>query len=158
MVSSCIEQTMVKEVGVREATGNNDGKRVGEYQKTTNNKAGDSWCASFVKWCFNQCGISTPITGWSPSAENRKNLVYKNSRFYQEPKTGDVFTVYSVSKKRIVHTGFYYKFYNSRIYESIEGNTSPSAVLGSKSDVNGNGVYKKLRSYQSTYSISRWFN
>ena len=42
MASSCIEQTMVKEIGVREATGNNDGKRVGEYQKTTNNKAGDS--------------------------------------------------------------------------------------------------------------------
>lgn len=149
---------MIKQVGVREATGNNDGKMVEIYQKSTNSPKNSSWCASFVKWCFDQCGISTTITAWSPSAENRKDIIYKNNRFYKEPKTGDVFTIYSISKKRIVHTGFYYKFYNSRIYESVEGNTSPHANIGSTQDVNGDGVYRKLRSYNATYSISRWFN
>ena len=147
---NCVVRTIEKEVGIKEATGNNDGKRVEEYLRTTNLGKGFSWCASFVKWAFLKCGIKTPITAWSPTAHNSKNIVYFKNRFEQEPKPGDVFTIYSINQKRIVHTGFFYNFYNSRIYETIEGNTNNN---GSS---NGDGVYKRKRSYHQTYSITRW--
>lgn len=148
---------MDSQVGVKELTGNNDGFNVEKYQKSTNSPKNSSWCASFVKWCFLQCGKNVAITAWSPSAHNSKNIIMMNGKFYKEPINSDVFTIYSISKKRIVHTGFYYKYYNSKVFVTVEGNTSGNGVLsGSVLDVNGNGVYKKLRSYNAIYSITRW--
>lgn len=148
--SSCIIQVADREVGVREATGHNDGLRVGEYQKTTGNRKGDSWCASFVKWVYLQCGVSLPINGAAKSCFNKDGLVYYQTRFIQEPKPGDIFTIYSSSERRICHTGLYRGYYNSRIYTTIEGNTNDN---GSS---NGIGVFKRLRSYKATYAISRF--
>lgn len=144
-------------MGIKELTGNNDGVEIEKYQKAANAPKNSSYCAAFVKWCFLQCGISTPITAWSPSAHNPKNIVYFRSRFLKEPKQGDVFTIYSISKKRIVHTGFYYSHYNSKLFMTAEANTSNNgAISGSILDVNGHGNYKKLRSYNTIYSITRW--
>lgn len=139
----------MKEVGVREATGKNDGKRVEEYLRITGLGKGYSWCAAFVKWCLAQCGVVTPITAWSPSAENRSNMVYKHTMF-QKPKSGDVFCLWSQSKGRIAHTGFFHKEVNESVYQTVEGNTSDGGSF------NGDGVYMRKRSYKSTYSISRW--
>jgi len=152
-----LTEVLDSQVGVRELTNSNDGVQVNAYQKSTGNKTGDSWCASFCKWCWLQIGRNIPITGWSPSCFNPKNIVYFQGKFKQEPKTGDLFTIYSIAKKRIVHTGCYYSYYNSRVYVTVEGNTSNSgAISGSSLDTNGNGVYKKLRSYNATYAISRF--
>ena len=147
----CVSCVYLQEVGVKELTGNNDGARVEEYQKATGNKRGDSYCASFVVWCFKQAGVTTTITAWSPTAENRKNLVYSGGEFIKEPREADVFTIYSQSKKRICHTGFFHKRINDAIYESVEANTNDN---GSS---NGDGVYKRKRSFRGTHSISRWF-
>ncbi|HRO18524.1 MAG TPA: hypothetical protein PLU07_10055, partial [Ferruginibacter sp.] len=65
---------------------------------------------------------------------------------------GDVFTLYYAHLKRIGHTGFHHKKINSSVYESVEGNTN---AAGSRE---GDGVYKKKRSYNATHSISRWQN
>jgi hypothetical protein len=141
---------MESQIGVRENLGVNDGVQIRKYLKAANINYPASYCAAFVKWVFLQCGIKTPITAWSPTAHNSKNIVYFKNRFEQEPKCGDVFTIYSTSQKRIVHTGFFYSFYNTRIYETIEGNTNDN---GSS---NGDGVYKRKRSYHQTYSITKW--
>lgn len=154
--NDCLKKTMDSQVGVKELTGNNDGKEIAKYLKTVGLSEGYAYCAAFVKWVFLQCNIKTPITAWSPTAYNSKTIVYKDGRFYDEPKIGDVFVIYSLSKKRIVHTGFYYSFYNSKVFMTCEGNTSPSGAVGSKSDIDGHGVYKKLRSYNQTYAITRW--
>lgn len=146
----CVSCVYLKELGVREATGHNDGERVEQYQKSTKNRSGDSWCASFVKWCFDQAKVKTTITGWSPSAQNSRNLVYAKGVFIKEPQEADVFTIYSISQKRIHHTGFFHRRINEAIYETVEGNTN---VDGSS---NGNGVYMRRRSFHATYTISRW--
>ena len=39
------------EIGVKEATGNNDGRRVAEYLGYTGFGEGYAWCAAFVSWC-----------------------------------------------------------------------------------------------------------
>lgn len=155
LANPCVKATMNSQVGVKELTGNNDGRQVEAYLKTVGLGKGYSYCAAFVKWVFLQCGFKTNINAWSPTAHNSKNVVYEKGHFLKEPKTGDVFTIYSLSKKRIVHTGFYYEFYNSKVYLTVEGNTSPTGAVGSRADIDGHGVYKKLRSYNQTHSITR---
>lgn len=147
--TECLVKTMDSQIGVREV-GNNGGEIVGQYQKTTGNRSGDSWCASFVKWVYLQCGINLPINGAAKSCFNKNGLIYYQNKFLEEPRPGDIFTIYSTSEKRICHTGLYRGYYNSRIYTTIEGNTNDN---GSS---NGIGVFKRLRSYKATYAISRW--
>jgi hypothetical protein len=38
------------ELGIKEATGNNDGPRVEEYLRYTNLGSGYEWCSAFVCW------------------------------------------------------------------------------------------------------------
>ncbi len=155
LANNCLIQVAESQVGVKEKTGNNDGVQVEAYLRSVGLGKGFSYCSAFVKWVFLQCGIKTNINAWSPTAHNSKNVVFQKGRFEQEPKPMDVFTIYSLSKKRIVHTGFYRSYYNSKLFLTIEGNTSPTGAVGSKADIDGHGVYRKLRSYNQTYSITR---
>jgi len=147
--SSCITDVADSQIGVREI-GENGGWRVGQYQKSTGNKQGDSWCSSFVHWCYLQCGKTIPTNGGAYSNLNYKHLVYFNNKFKESPIPGDIFTIYSISQKRIHHTGFYRDKYNDKMYYTVEGNTNTN---GSS---NGIGVFKRIRSYNTTYSISRF--
>jgi len=50
----------VSQIGVREATGNNDGVPIEKY-------AGGrqaAWCAYFVMWCYRQAGVELPGNRW----------------------------------------------------------------------------------------------
>src|SRR5690606_29450817 len=61
------------EVGVREATGNNDGPRVAEYLRYCGLDEGYEWCAAFVSWCHGRAGYATPRNAWAAALfpENR---------------------------------------------------------------------------------------
>lgn len=148
---SCVSNTYHSQVGVREATGKNDGKQVEAYLKSVKLGKGYAWCAAYVKWVFDQCGIPTTINAMALSAHRPGHLVYSKGKKLKEPKAGDVFTLYYAHLKRIGHTGFFDKEINSKVYRTVEGNTN---AAGSRE---GDGVYIKYRSYNSTYSISRWF-
>lgn len=139
-----------KYIGVREATGNNDGFEVEMFLKSVGLEKGNSWCAAFVHFCLNEAGIPNTITGWSPTAHNPNNVVWFNRKLLKPAQQGDVFTLYSGSLGRIHHTGFYDGTVNTSIYQTVEGNTN---IDGSS---NGNGVYARKRSFNSTYSITRW--
>ncbi|MDF2381308.1 CHAP domain-containing protein [Nostoc ellipsosporum NOK] len=148
---SRLQQVYTSQIGVREATGRNDGPEVERYLRAVGLGKGNAWCAAFVRWCFDQVGIRTPITAWSPTAYNAKNPVWRNGRLITEPRPGDVFCLWYPSLGRIAHTGFYDRRINSTVYESVEGNTNEA---GSRS---GDGVYRRKRSFRATYVISRWF-
>lgn len=148
--SSDLTPIYLSEIGVREATGKNDGKRVEQYLHSTGNHKGEPWCASFVRWCFDQAGIKTKITGAAASAENPRNLIFAKGRFLKPAQPGDVFCIYSYSKGRINHTGFFHRLLNNSLFESVEGNTNNTG------SAEGDGVYRRIRSLKATYSISRW--
>lgn len=147
---TCVKQVYTTQIGVREATGKNDGKEVEMYLRNAGLGKGYAWCAAFVKWCFNQCGITPPISAWSPSCHNRNNVVMMYGRYQKKPIAGDVFTIWNIKLKRIAHTGFFHRQINSTIYETVEGNTNDG---GSRE---GDGVYLRRRSINATYSITRW--
>lgn len=146
-----VQKAYTSQIGVREATGKNDGKAVEMYLKSVNLGKGYAWCSAFVKWSFDQAAVKTTITAWSPSAFNPKNVVLtKDHKFLKEPRAGDVFVLFYPSLKRVGHTGFYDYTLNSKIYSTVEGNTNEA---GSRE---GDGVYRKYRSFNATYGISRW--
>ncbi len=151
----CISQPSLtsiyrSQVGVREATGRNDGRAVEMYLRSVNQRAGAPWCAAFVRWSFDSARIRTTIAAWSPTAHNARNLIYAQRRFTKDPRAGDVFTIWYSRLGRIGHTGFYDGRLNDRLYQTVEGNTNEA---GSRE---GDGVYRKYRSFNSTYSITRW--
>lgn len=150
-----ITEVYMSQEGVRELTGNNDGKDVEKYLKAVGLGKGYAYCAAYLRWSYDQAKIKTTINGAAASAHNRNNLVLFEHKFIKDPEPGDAFTLWYSKLNRIGHTGFFHKRVNSSVYESYEANTG----AGSAIDVGtreGDGVYHKYRSFNATYSISRW--
>lgn len=144
---ACVVDWYMSKIGIREKTGNNDGVDVEYFLSTVGLGKGAAWCAAFVHAGLIHCGVENNITGWSPTAYDPKKVVYFKGQFFGEPQSGDVATIYFPSKRRIAHAMFYHKRRSSSIFESVEGNTNSA---GSRE---GDGVYKKIRSFHSIYSI-----
>lgn len=132
------------QLGVREATGNNDGKEVESYLKYTANKKGEPWCASFVSWVFGQAGYAKPKTAWSPA-------LFPMTRQLVNPAPATVFGIYFTSLKRIAHCGFVEDRHGDWLI-TIEGNTN---VDGSRE---GDGVYRKRRNVKSVTYFADWMS
>lgn len=145
-----LQDIYLSQLGVREATGNNDGPEVEMYLRSTGLGKGYAWCAAFVHWCLEEADIPNTVNAWSPTAENKDHIIYRARQALDEPEPGDVFTLYYTNLGRIGHTGFYNKKISDVTFESVEGNTN------SQSSREGNGVFKRYRPLNSTHSISRW--
>lgn len=147
-----LQKIYTSQIGVREATGNNDGKFVEMYLQTVGLTKGYPWCAAFVKWCYLEVGIleATKINGMALSVDKPDERIYYKGKFTNEPRAGDAFTLFYPKLNRIGHTGFFDKRQNESIFLSVEGNTNGQ---GSRE---GDGVYRKYRSFKATYSICRW--
>lgn len=145
-----LEKIYTGQIGVREKTGHNDGPAVEMYLRSVGLNKGFAWCAAFVHWCLVQADIKNNVRGAAASARNNDDLVLYRHKFLQEPRAGDVFTLWFNSMHGEHHTGFFDRKINSSVFASVEGNTNEQ---GSRE---GDGVYKKYRSFNATYSISRW--
>lgn len=146
-----VQDVYTRNIGVREIPkGSNWGPSIKVYLNSVNVKTPAAWCAAFVHYCLSKAGIPNTITAWSPTAHNPKNLVYFQNKLLKGPEPGDVFCLWFPKLKRIAHTGFFDRQQNNSIFVSVEGNTNEA---GSRE---GDGVYRKYRSYKATYSISRW--
>ncbi|TYR37122.1 CHAP domain-containing protein [Sphingobacterium phlebotomi] len=135
------------EIGVREATGNNDGERVEVYLAYTGLGKGHAWCAAFVSWCYAQAGFPEPRNAWSPA-------LFPNARTYcrgnacRDSKTSvrikpaDVFGIYGYGAKRINHVG---------LVQGIE----PNYILTVEGNVE-NRVLAKRRHLSTINAFSNW--
>lgn len=137
------------EVGVREATGNNDGAEVEAYLASTGLGPGYAWCASFISWSFQQEGYSIPKTAWSPSLFPEKRVIWPDKG--KVPQTSDVFGIYIPSVKRIAHAGFIEKWGENMLL-TIEGNTNPAGGY------EGDGVYRRRRRTKSIHRVADWIS
>lgn len=147
-----LQEIYTSYIGVREKTGSNDGKEVEMFLRSVGLGKGYAWCAAFVKYCMLEAGIKSAekMNGMALSCENKKNMVFQKGIHLKEAMPGDVFTLYYARLGRIGHTGFFDKDINGTLYESVEGNTN------NQNSREGDGVYRRKRSYNSTFSISRW--
>lgn len=140
-----IIETYRAEIGVKEDTGKNDGKRVEEFLKAANLQKGNEWCAAFVVWVHRQHSVKVPISGWSPSWFPASNTIYDRTKSDNKtPLAGDVAGIWVNTKGRIGHIFF--------IDEWKDGDTKCTTVEGNYS----NQVLRKFRPKAQIYKVSRW--
>lgn len=130
------------QLGVREATGKNDGPEVAAYLKVTGLKEGQPWCAAFVSWVFAKAGYAQPLTAWSPS-------LFPIHRQTKIIRPAHVFGVYFKALNRIAHAGLVEEQQGNWIV-TIEGNSNAS---GSRE---GDGVYRKRRHIKTIKVYANW--
>lgn len=160
---NCVRSTAASYVGVKERGGNNRAFTDSDLQKkmaAVGWKPGYAWCAFFVRAILDECGIENDISGWSPTAYNKEDVIYTNGRFYQSYRNRDVLVMtlsYSKFKntrryKAIGHTGIVDRI-NERSVRTIEGNTNERGDRDSRSR---DGVYVKIRPLSKNIHITRW--
>lgn len=142
-------------VGVREATGRNDGPEVEAMLRSTGNAKGDPWCASFVYAVAKEAlGVRNPY----PRSAYSPDMVAGGRKDARTARPADTFGIYMASKGRVAHTGLVERL-EGGFAVTIEGNTSNSAALGSAEDreaTNGGGVYRKRRPLSTLYRVKTW--
>ena len=149
------------EVGIREQSGRNDGKRVEEYLAYAGLSKGNPWCAAFVCWALGKAGIENPRSGYSPALFPKSKVVWRRSGGKSAikclttascltlPQPGDVFGIYFPEKGRIAHAGFV-DSWKGNFLITVEGNTN---LAGSRE---GDGVYRKRRLIGAVDRVARW--
>lgn len=145
-----------KEVGVKEATGRNDGE-VDKYLRSVGLGGSRApYCAAFVYWVGQEAlGADNPYprSAWSPEFVRKGVRVTSDTQILG----GEAFGIWFRSKGRIAHTGLVEKRDGSN-FVTIEGNTSSNAAVGSAADREGQGVYRKRRHWRTIHSTRDWLN
>ena len=134
----------LQEIGVQEATGNNDGKRVEEYLAYTGLGKGHAWCAAFVSWCYGQAGLAAPRNAWSPALFPLARRYTTQQIRQGTVRQADLFAIYSSSLQRINHVGIVRKKEGNWIL-TVEGNSADQ-------------VLSKRRPLATIYAFSNWLD
>lgn len=117
------------------------------------------WCAMFVSWCFHQAGdvkkvAASTLKGFASCAAGLSWFAKKNKLVpIGQAQAGDIVFFQFDEDKEPDHVGIVISN-NSKMKQliCIEGNTSD----GTKgSQANGDGVYKKKRSYSLVMAVAR---
>ena len=149
-VRTRVAETYLSQIGVVEATGNNDGPEVESYLAVTGFSAGAPWCAAFVAWAYTINDVPNPRSAWSPSWFPPSNVIYtRGFKSGTYPQQGDVFGLYYANLGRIAHVGFVHQW-GDKIVITVEGNTNED---GSRE---GNRVAMKRRPIRTIYKVSRY--
>ncbi len=109
------------ELGVREATGNNDGVPAQRYSNGQN----EPWCANFVSWTFRQAGLDLPgnqdaIGSCDTMA---RELASRGALFRKgegTPQPGDI--IFFGVPGDLTHVGIVQRVENGQVY-TVEGNS-----------------------------------
>lgn len=130
------------ELGVKEVTGHNDGKRVRQYLVYTGINVPAPWCSAYVSWCFGQAGFKEPRTAWSPS-------LFPTSRLTAVIEPAVVYGIWFPALQRIGHCGMIESVRGDWI-TGLEGNTS---LAGGRE---GEGVYRRIRHRRTISRYADW--
>ena len=122
---------------VRETTGKNDGPWVEAIQRTTGNKKGDPWCASFVNWVLDIAYRDMNPLPATASCDVLLEFARKNQLLTNTPQPGDVFLVMR-TKNDAIHTGIVTEVKADTV-KTIEGTTNREGAR------EGNGVWARER-------------
>jgi hypothetical protein len=150
-------------IGIVEKGGNNKGFTDPYFRKLMEKQGwrpGYAWCSFFVMGVLGECGIPHTITGWSPTAYNRKDVIFTNGKFLQSYSTNDVLVMTlsygdknsKTRYKGIGHTGIV-ELVGKYSVRTVEGNTNDRGTRDSRT---GDGVFRKVRPLSRNLHITRW--
>lgn len=149
----CLVETAESFIGVREATGNNDGPEVEAFLRSTGLGKGYAWCVAFLTFIYEDCGVPNPKSAWSPDWGKEKDMIWQQGMSPRYAMVtalpGDITTFWYTSKGRIAHGEMLYYMTPAKVI-TIGGNTN---VAGSRE---GDGVYVKERRWRSIYRITSY--
>lgn len=148
---TCVAMGAAADVGVREASGRNDGPEVERYLAHVGLGPGYAWCAAFVSYHLDQCGVNNPRSAWSPAFASVADQVWTPRKASRSPRPGDVFSIYFPSLGRVGHVGLVAGLDGNYI-NTIEGNTSGP---GSR---DGDGVYARRRQLSKVHAITNYIH
>lgn len=146
---TCVVMNAAADVGVREASGHNDGPEVECYLAHVGLGVGHPWCAAFVSYQLSTCGVSNPRSAWSPAFAIEKDQVWTPRKASRSPRPGDVFSVWFGHLGRVGHVGLVSGL-DGKYITTIEGNTSGP---GSRE---GDGVYARRRQLSKVHAITNY--
>lgn len=141
-------------IGVKELTGNNDGKEVAKIIEASgfDSTSRIPWCAAYIYYEFLLIDhrLEVEYPAYAPSYFPDNRIIYTRGQEEKcTPLQGDIIGIYFKNKKRIAHVGFYDgEIFNYII--TVEGNTNKA---GSRE---GDGVWRKYRPKNTIYKISRF--
>lgn len=138
-------------IGITEK-GNNRGKQVEKFLRSTGLGGGYPWCAAWVNYLHELTGRPTPDDkkAWSPAWFPEERVILKRGVVEGIPaQPGDVFGIYFSTKQRIAHVGLIEEARDG-YYITIEGNTNKAGAR------EGDGVYRKRRPARTVYKVARW--
>ena len=121
--------------------------------KTKQNGQGQSWCACFVSWCFDQIHASALVAAKTPAGfiycPDGVAYFKKRNALIEPHKAlpGDIVFFDWEGKGIADHVGIVESVAADHL-NTIEGNTSPEGVAGSQQ--NGGGVYRRKRYFGKT--------
>lgn len=117
------------------------------------------WCAMFVSWCFKEAGLSNLVAAQSPKGFASCNAGVKWFAKHGQlvpvgqAQPGDiVFFNFDADATTAEHVGIVYANDGKGKLTTFEGNTSGD-VKGSQA--NGDGAFKKTRSYSLVMAVAR---
>jgi len=142
------------QVGITEATGNNDGEPDKYLASVGLAGSHAPYCAAYVYWVGQQAlGERNPYpkSAWSPSQVAGGVRVTEATVI----KGGETFGIYFPSKKRIGHTGLIERR-DGASFITLEANTSANAAVGSAADREGQGVFRKRRHWRTVHNTKDW--
>jgi len=97
----------ISQLGVSEATGNNDGPEVAKYLETVGLTPGPKsyWCGAFVNWSMTQIGITGPkhparALEWRNFGQTLANPAYGSIGTFKRPGGGHVGFVVGIDQNR----------------------------------------------------------
>ncbi len=136
-------------VGIKEATGNNDGPMVELIQETIGSAGNEAWCLAFVQTCIAYAEFKTKIE--SPIYPSEHCLTTwaktpKKQRVKYHPLPGAI-VIWQHGSSSNGHTGIVLGA-DDKKFNAVEGNTT-SGKIGDKVESNGGGVFFTERSMQN---------
>jgi len=145
-----VVDTLLSYLGVKEATGNNDGYMVEKILSSVGAKKGDPWCGAFQGYVFIVNGLKIPQYAARASAWFDEKHIIPN----KDAVTGDLGSIYYRKLGRIGHIVMFLQPYlNATPYVITgEGNTSSD---GSRE---GNRAAKKIRPRAIIHSSANWID
>ena len=127
--------------------------------KTKQNGQGQSWCACFVSWCFDQIKASALVAAKTPAGfiycPDGVNYFKKKNQLVkpEECQAGDIVFFDWTGAGIADHVGIVIENHKT-YFLTIEGNTSAEGATGSQS--NGGGVYQRKRYFGKTvHAVAR---
>lgn len=147
----------LKDAGVREKTGNNDGPRIAAYLKNTGLVGRYPYCAAaVVTWYLEGLGeLPKGMPRSALAADMVRNPTWRQGKGV-DPRPADTFGIWYSGG--VHHTGIVIENLGNRV-KTCEGNTSPDATAGSAADREagkGGGVFPKIRYKTAVYSFKSW--